>query len=685
MSDEEIRDLLDLGVEDLELGPRIEAGDTWSAGRRIRTRRSWGVGLGAVAAAATIVGVVWSQGLGGDVAPQPPADGTLTGPTLLGTPTDTEPTTETESTESRGEPFFAQFERDGSQAPSPLSGASEPATLEDLQGTWRGPHDETFTINGTTLTVDTGPPCHDGGPHTVELTADGRLVLLETDGWEVMECSADAEGRTDWRSALRQEPLFSLDGETLLISGLDGTTEETRVPASLTVEAVDEAGLVWEDSAPQGEGAHQEEGGSLALGEDFQLMASGDAEDLTLHSISDLNLESPGLCGQVLVSSLRSDGVLLAGAPEPWPVCTEGEDALPPAEPSPTVVALLRGSPTVAFEDGTMTISGTVPQSLQDSPTTRPPDDDSATSEPPEEGGQEHPVSGDLPESADAPQVAVLSEGEWAPTGQLAPLTAEEATGRRWLPVSTLSGSPEVGIDPNGDRGLSFDGSSWRIRDCGVDITVAGGMEDGVLVTAGAPVVVPDPDPGATCTGPLMSDHWGNILTGEPRVSTDGQILVISGVTGPVAVEPAGLALAPEGLQAPQGGPTTVVTAEDLAAGLQEVPGDTAAQDVGVSDVRDPQPEHATTLSLEGGVVTVDVGCAEPLQGPAWFSHVGPAEVNWQLTAALPGAPECDGAAAQDAELWRQMLAQGAFLHHFGDYVIVDSTADPALGAGDSR
>lgn len=684
MSDEEIRELLDLGVEDLELGHPIEAGASWAAGRRIRTRRSWGVGLGAVAAAATIVGVVWSQGLtGGEVQTPPPAEGTLTGPTVLGTPTETETTTAEDPAEARGEPFLAQFERAGDEAPSQLSGASEPATLEDLQGRWIGPDGAEFSFAGDRLRV-TASDCR-GGEGSVEIAPDGRLVLLDQEGWE-LDCTAGQGVGTDWQTALRQQPLLSLDGARLLISGLDGTSEESRVPASLTLRAADEAGLIWEDGEPQGEDTRQQEAGFLALGEDFQLMVSGDVEDRTLHSISDLNLESPGLCGQVLVSSLRSDGVLLAGAPEPWPVCTEGQDALPPAEPSPAVVALLRSGPTVSFEGSTMTISGTVPQSLLEVPGTPPPDDASTTREPrEEEGAQEPPASTDPPEPAGVPQVALLSEGEWAPTGELTPLTTEEATGRRWLPVSTLSGSPEVGTDPDGDRGLSFDGSSWGIRDCGVDITVAGGIEDGVLVTTGEPEVVPDPDPGASCTGPLMSEHWSSILTGEPRVSTDGQILVISGATGQTPVEPAGLALAPEGLQAPQGGPTTVVTAEDLAAGLQEVPGDTAAQDVGVSDVRDPQPEHATTLSLEDGVVTIDVGCAAPLQGPAWFSHVGPAEVNWQLTAALPDVPECDGAAAQDAELWRQMLGQGAFLHHFGDYVIVDSGADPALGADDSR
>jgi len=140
-----------------------------------------------------------------------------------------------------------------------------------------------------------------------------------------------------------------------------------------------------------------------------------------------------------------------------------------------------------------------------------------------------------------------------------------------------------------------------------------------------------------------------------------------------------GMAFLADGDDDPQGGPTAPVTLEDLAAGLVEVSGDVAVQDVGVSDVRDPQPGHATRLSVEDGVVSIDVGCAEPLRGPAWFSHVGPEDTAWQLTAALPTEPDCAGAAADDAELWRQLLAHGAFLHRFGDYVIVDVWADPEL------
>ncbi len=295
--------------------------------------------------------------------------------------------------------------------------------------------------------------------------------------------------------------------------------------------------------------------------------------------------------------------------------------------------------------------------------------------------GEQEP-SGDpgTPGDAGTPEIVIMSQGAWEPSGELRPLTAQEATGSRWLPVTTEADPPQVGDDVAAERGLSFDGTTWRIRDCGVDVSVAGGVQDGVLVTSGEPQVVPDPDPGAACTGPLRSEDWVSILTSEPQVSTDGPILVISGELDGIPAAPAALALRPEGTQTTGGG-TTAVSAEELAGGLTEVPGATAAEQVGLSDVRDPQPEQATTLSVQDGTVTVDVGCAEPLQGPAWFSQVGPEEFNWQLTAALPRTPDCAGSAAEDAELWRQMLAQGAFLHHFEDYVLVDSWADPALGA----
>lgn len=672
MSDEEIRDLLDLGAADYQFGPPIEADETWAAGRRIRTRRSWGVGLGAVAAAA-LVGVVWTQGLGGgDVAPPPPepADGTLTGP--VPTLTDTESETGTGTTEARGEPFFAQFQRAGTEAPFQLSGASEPATAEDLQGTWNGPHGERLVVQDdqVILTMTNCESVRSSGPVTVE---DGELTV---DEWESRtadgsDCASADPAMTAWTSALQEAPSVSLDGETLLISGFDGTSDEARVPASLTLGATDEAGFIWEDRESQSEVA------PLTLGDDFQLMVSGDGDESGLTSIADLNLESPQMCGQVMTSSLRSDGVLLAGAAAPWPVCSEGEDALPPAEPPRAVVALLQSGPTVTFEDGVMVITGTVPESLLEQDLEFVPDDTTATTEPPtppDEETEDPPASDAAPGPTGPSALVVMSEGSWEPSGELSPLTDGLAVDRRWLPVSTDSQPPEVGADPSGDRGLSFDGTTWRIRDCGVDISVDGAIENGRLLARGEPDVVPDPDPGAACVFSLTPEDWVSILTGEPLLRTDGEILVVQGEVEDADQVPVGMAFLPDGASDPSVGPVSSVTPEDLAAGLTETP----AADIGVSDIRDPQPDHDTALSVQDGMVTVDVGCDEPLRGPAWFSQVGPEEFTWQLTAALSIEPDCADAAKEDALLWQQMLAEGVFLHHSGDYVILDSMAEPA-------
>ncbi|USQ79684.1 hypothetical protein [Ornithinimicrobium faecis] len=678
MSDEEIRDLLDLGAADYEFGPPIEADETWAAGRRSHTRRSWGVGLGAVAAAAAVVGVVWTQGLGGgeDTPPPPqPADGTLTGPVPTLTDTGAEP---------RGEPFFAQFEKAGNEAPAQLSGASEPATLADLQGTWIGPEGEEFTFDGEQLNA-VSSACHSNAG-TVELTPEGRLRPVSS--WDATvangNCPQEA-AMPPWGPALHQGPFVSLDDETLMISGLDGTTAEPRVQVALTLGQVDETGFNWAD-VPSATGVTP-----ITLGHDFALSLSGD-DDETLGSINLVRLEeipgiaaaaqdpeievigSPGTCPQVMESSLRTDDVLLAGPPRPMPACADGSAAfLPPSEPPPAAVALLRSGPTISLDDDTLVISGTIPESLVDQAT--PPSDATApTSEPPnEEGAEDPPVSGDLPESSGPSVLVVMSEGAWEPTGELTPLTDRQAVDQRWLPVTTDSEPPEVGLDPSGDRGLSFDGTTWRIRDCGIDISMDGAIENGRLLTRGEPVVVPDPDPGAACTFPLTADDWVGILTGEPMLSTDSEILVIEGTVEDSFQVPVGMALLPAGVTDPTVGPVTTVTPEDLAAGLTEAPAD----DIGVSDVRDPQPEHATTLSMQDHVVTVDVGCDEPLRGPAWFTHVGPEEFNWQLVAALGNDPDCAGPAAADAQLWRQMLAEGVFLHHSGDYVILDSMAEP--------
>lgn len=679
MSDEEIREVLDLGAQDLDVGAPLDAQEIWAEGRRSRTRgHAWGAGLAAAAAAAGVVALVWAQGLGGGAPTLLPAEDT-SGPTGVDSPVPTDPVATDEG--ARGEPYLAVFHRAETEPPEQLSGSSDTATLEDLQGTWHGPEGEMFVFDGDQFTAS-----HAGctlEKRTIEIAPDGRLSKVGP--WDATEdegtCTQEERPSIPWKPAINAEPLLSLDGETLLVSGLDGTTEEPRVPASLTLGAADEAGFIWEDRAPQGDGT------PLTLGDGFQLMVSGDAEDITLHSIRDLNLESPGLCGQVMVSSLRSDGILLAGEAAPWPICTEGEDALPPVAPPPFVVPLLQSGPTVDFNNGTMVINGTIPASHAGQ-TMPPPDDATSTSESPDDGsadptegetGTEAPTyRDDIPLVVGTPKVIVMSEGEWAPSGELTPLTEEAATGRRWLPVTTESEPPEVGLDPSGERGLSFDGTTWGIRDCGIDIRVRGGLQAGLLTTNGEPEVVPDPDPGAACVFPLTPEDWEAILTGETYLATDGDVLVIRARLGDVQLEPVGMALLPEGVEDPRGGETPPVERPTLEAGLTELPAHLAAE-MNVSSVRDAQPSHDTTLSLNDGEVAVGVGCAEPLRGPAWFSSVGPQESDRQLTSALPDDPGCTGDAAADAELWRQMLAHGLFLHRFGDYVILSGWADPAL------
>ncbi|MCK0113023.1 hypothetical protein MWU75_12810 [Ornithinimicrobium sp. F0845] len=703
MSDDEIRDLLDLGLDDddpqgsgargTRPGAHLSAEQLWSAGRRQRTRgRAWFGGVGAAAAAASILGIVWAQGLaGGEAGPPPPADGTSD--TVPG------PTVEVDDA-GRGEPYFARFESIYAEHAEQLSGSSRPATLEDLQGTWDGPHGELLVVEDeqVILTIANCQTIRSSGTVTV----DGRL---SADEWEMSQadgpdCVEPDPAMPHWSAIITRQPLVSMDGGTLIISGLDGTTDEPRVYVAMSLGPVDETGFAWAD-VPSETGVTP-----LTLGRDVQLLTSGTGDATALQSISEIGLEDrpgasaaaqggdvealgyPGTCPLQLESSLRSDGVLLVGEPAPFVACAADSDApLPSAEPSPAVLALLRSNPTVAFTDDTMVISGTIPESmLTDTP---PPVDDTApTSDPPVEsadptddgtGGQTPTYRDDIPLVLGTPTVVVMSEGEWAPTGELTPLTEEAATGRRWLPVTTESDPPDAGADPIGDRGLSFDGTTWRIRDCGIDVRVRGWLQDGVLTQTGEPEIVDNPDPGAACVSPRYPEDWAAMLTGEPYLAVDGDILVISTRLGDgIQLEPVGMALAPQGEAPPNAEMVRPVEVEDLAAGLVEVPGQEAAYDIGVSDARDPRPGHSTTIGWEDGAITVDVGCAEPLTGPAWLS---PSEHNQSvLRAALPEVPEaCAGAAADDAELWRQLLAHGATLHHFADHVILDAWADPAV------
>lgn len=730
MSDDEIRDLLDLGLDDdgsqgsgargARPGEHLSAEQLWSAGRRQRNRgRAWIGGLGAAAAAASILGIVWAQGFaGGEAGPPPPADGTSdTGPG---------PTVEVDDG-ARGEPFFARFTRAdldpgvseprASDAPhgeserlSELTGTSTPATLEDLQGTWNGPDGEVFVFEGDRFIATLGGCSVQR--RTVALTPESRLQTVGL--WEgaddVGECSQE-QPLVQWGPALNEEPLLSLDGETLLVTGLDGTTEEPRVHVSLTLGPVDETGFTWADASSEGGLT------PIMLGTDFVLLTSGGGDGTTLDDIREINLDTqpgltgaleqgddveaigyPGTCPVEMEASLRSDGILLTGEPTLFSACAADSDApLPPVEPSPAVVAVLRSGPTVDFTDGTMVITGTIPESLLDqtapavddaAPTSEGPDEESADPTADSPGSEEPTPPDGIPLVVGTPTVVLMSEGEWAPTGELTALTAEQAEGRRWFQVEhddpgpTLPGGPGYGLD--------FDGSSVHVRECSVDVTVPGELRAGVFVATGEPQSVDDPDPGIDCPVPVYTDEWVQILTSEPRMSTDGEILVIAGGGDGTQLEPVGMALVAAGVEDARGGPTAPVTVEDLGAVLFEVPGEVAAQDVGVSDVRDIQPGHTASFSLEDGAVSIGVGCDEQLSGPAWLSHVGPEDTDWQLIAVLPevsppgeaSASGCTGVAAVEAELWRQLLAHGVFLHHFGDYVILDGWADPALVPG---
>lgn len=692
MSDEEIRDLLGRGAEDLGPAEGDPAEDLWAAGRRQRSRgRAWVGGLGAAAAAAGILGIVWAQGLAGGQTSTDPAD------SAPDTATQTSPGPVVEdSYAGRGEPFFAVFHRAETEPPEQLSGASVPATLEDLQdGLWIGPDGEEFTFNGDEFTAVVGGCSQRRG--AIALEAGSRLVQVgEWEGTDDLgECTEPPV--IPWGAALQAQPMLSLDGETLIISGFDGTTDEPRVPVAMSLRQVDDSGFTWAD-APAATGVTP-----LTLGEDVALFLSGGRDESGFTSIGQVQLDKmsgaaeaaegaddgasnpPPTCPLLMESSLRADGTLLVGPSAPFTACDRSSDSYrPPFEPSPAVVELLRSGPMIGLNNGTLIVSGTIPESLLDQ--TAPPIDGEPTSEPPEvadptgdETGSESPDPGDgIPLVVGTPRLVVMSEGEWAPTGQLTPLTAEEAVGRRWLMVSVGEAAGVV-EEPWQDHGLTFDGSALRIRDCSVDVTVPGEVRDGVFVATGEADVVDDPDPAMDCPVPVYSQEWMQILTHEPTLSTDGEILVIAGGTDDLRLEPVGLALVPDGVEEPVGGPMPRVELGTLAGGLSEVPAD-QARELNVTGVRDAQPEHATTLAVVDGQVVVDVGCAEPLRGPAWFSPLNDYDV---LTAVVPSDPDCAGAAAEDAELWGQLLARGVFLHHYGDYVLVDGWADPALGQVD--
>ncbi|MDQ3527932.1 MAG: hypothetical protein M3424_08670 [Actinomycetota bacterium] len=446
MTTQQIRDLLERGVEDAR---EVDLADVaWAGGRRERNRRMAlaGTVVGGAAAAAMVVAVAIGTGAPERPEPAPPAQ-----------------TSTVEAVAPAGTPVLLSLTSDGAEPE--WSGRSSPASEQDVMGTtWQvdplgqwfgdgqarfGPATEgvTFSYDGARLRLSA--TC-------LEMTAPGRLAdggRLELTGeWTVAieeaadgSCASDAEADAEaWQQLFAQRPSLSKDGDTLLLSGLDGvmanSSDGLHVEVSLTLQrgvvAPGDQGSSpwggasggWTDVA--GPAAPDGEPGVLVLGESVALSfeaGEGSLPSMTLVGACDGNLLSP--------AGLRSDGVLLVGGTGTYmadcPRQATPEEAEELAEAESVILPLLLSFPSVAVDGDQMVITGRIPAGRVPeyaAPPTQESTPDPSVNAPPSVQGQPaavlpYPAELDLLPRADSalPEVVKVPVGPY-PTPAEAPM-----------------------------------------------------------------------------------------------------------------------------------------------------------------------------------------------------------------------------------------------------------------------
>lgn len=126
------------------------------------------------------------------------------------------------------------------------------------------------------------------------------------------------------------------------------------------------------------------------------------------------------------------------------------------------------------------------------------------------------------------PAVIVLGpDGRGAPGPDPEAMDADDLVGTTWRVLDPAAGMEPYYADSDLFASLTFDGSRWAVRDCGLDLSAPGTAGEQVRIT-GEWELGPDPDPGAACASAANSGGWVDFMGGHPWISRSGQTLVLS-------------------------------------------------------------------------------------------------------------------------------------------------------------
>lgn len=372
MSRDQLHRLLDRATDGT---PAVDLAETaWAQAHR-RQHRTVALGLGGAGmAAATVVTAV---ALGGGLGPSP-------------TPAPADPDSVAQ-VDPVGEPVLIALSADGA-APIP-SGAAVAATPEDVAGrawqvsplvAWSSQIGDPRLVQSTTpvtLTFDADrfvvrAPCVQMSA-AGEVAAGGRIVT--TGEWDVhpdpdpgADCVRDpAEDVAAWQRFFAQQPLLSLDGETLLVSGFTGAPDRPElIPVSVH--------LLRDDTGPAGLSGMAAYLGDWADDDDAvgptgsTPMLLGRGLYLRIDRLGPgLKVGLRGACEDDGLSAtwLREDGLLLGGGlassegASCWPPLT-GADAQAFSATAELLHPLLGSGPWLDLDGDRLTITGWLQEDL---------------------------------------------------------------------------------------------------------------------------------------------------------------------------------------------------------------------------------------------------------------------------------------------------------------------------------
>lgn len=668
MSDEQIRDLLAVGVTDAQEGDVDQVvARALAAARDERRRRR--IGGGAVVAgllAASVAGALWLPKVLDTDTPAPADTGGLT--SSLPTAPEAAPT--------EGVPVTMTFAR-GKDAKVANDGTARRAGTGDLTGNWwrvaGTGTDLDLSFDGTSLVVKAG--CYQMTRPAHLSTGGHHLEVGPTVEW--LDGSDAADCDTSWNrerldSLLEGEPTLSVSGDALLLSGRDVADRSfgSWVPAAMSLTSKD--GVTWR-AAPATTGVTPVE---LPDGAELQLEA--ERSDEGLDSLSAITMRTSQGCTRRLPVSLRSDGVVIPrGGWAEDAACPEGQAVVPDGD----VGMLLLALPSLSLDGDTMVLSGTVPELLllrpdQTTGTVAPvsPTSEGAADDVPTTQASTPPVEptadGDVQLPLMAPHMVLsfAAEGADDASGPVVPATSEALQGRLWW-LRTWRDEPTATLH---HEGLTYDGTTLQIRACGLQVDATARLDAGV-VRAESVVVTPNPDPGASCvySSALLAEDWKQILDGSPTLYVRGDTLVLDWTSA--AAEPGtqvDLALRRSDATDPQTGVTRPVTMADLEAEWVAVPD--AEQTLGGGTYL--QAPEGTGLRYDGVTLSVTSGCLSLTAQEVWL---GP--VQSDARPMLLGLPEvatapCDVVPAGAREV-EGLLTSAPMAWISGDYLIISGQA----------